>query len=1222
MISKSTLKYGLVLLLWTLAIASLSQDRIYTFYLVGDAGKLSPGQERVYNLLKKQIAETGEQSGVIFLGDNIYPQGMPGELAVDREKSEKVAKAHIELVKDFPGDKFFIPGNHDWAQGRKTGWDNLLNQEIYIENHLDSADVFLPTGGCPGPVEVSINEEITLVIIDTQWFLHNWSKPNQELGGCESADALEVLQLLDGIMRKNTHKKVVVATHHPMYTYGSHGGFFPTKTHFLPPILGSIHPIYRKYIGSPQDITNPKNKAMRDALVAIFEKYPNTMHVAGHEHSMQYSYKDSVHYMVSGSIAKTSFVRQKGYAQYAESAHGYGRLDFFDDGTVKVSYWKPKENGDVEVTFEKELMKKPFEEPVSRAEQVAQYDFRDSVVTTQASYQYNASKTHKKLLGANYRDVWKTPIEVPVFDIGSEKGGLKIVQRGGGMQTKSLRLQAEDGKQYVLRSIEKYPENAVPEILRNTFAVDLVQDQISAAHPYGAIVVPYLAEAAGIYHTNPKIVYIPEDVRFGDYKEDFAATLALFEERPAKDWSEADFFGNSPDIENTTKVLEELKDDNDNEVDQLFAVKSRIFDLLIGDWDRHDDQWRWAENDKEGKGKIYRPIPRDRDQAFFVNEGLFPEIWSRKWALPKFEGFDHKVDWPSGLMFNARYFDRSFLTGLSREDWVAMAKEIQDSLTDEKIKQAIAKWPKPVYDLTGEEVIAKLKSRRANLVDYAIDHYEFLAKEVDVVGSDKHEYFQVDRLPNGDVHVVVHKMKKDGEKVKVIYDRLFKFGETKEIRLFGLGGEDNFEIDGEANKSIKVRVIGGPGEDTLDDDSRVRGASKMTVFYDNLEGNKLKLNKESVNRLSDDEAVNHYDRKAYKYDVLMPLITGNFNPDDGVFLGGGFMYTNHGFRKDPFKSKHLVLASYAFNTASYNLEYEGIYTDVFGQWDIQTDFRLRIPDFTNNYFGLGNESVFNQKVADTTSVKNSIDYYRLRFEEIAVNIGAFREIGPFGRVGMQANYYDWELESFGDDQRFVRNFLEQQGADITEESFNYVGGTLHLEVDTRKDKKVPTAGILWDNELNTYYGLNNDSDDFHQFNTSFSFYLSFRLPARFTLASRVGYGANLGDYPFFMGQTLGGKYQIRGYRKTRFYGDQRFYNNVEMRLKLFNLKTYLFPASVGILGFHDVGRVWVDGESSDKWHRGVGGGLWFTPFNMAALSAEVGHSEEETLFYVRLGFLF
>ena len=138
--------------------------------------------------------------------------------------------------------------------------------------------------------------------------------------------------------------------------------------------------------------------------------------------------------------------------------------------------------------------------------------------------------------------------------------------------------------------------------------------------------------------------------------------------------------------------------------------------------------------------------------------------------------------------------------------------------------------------------------------------------------------------------------------------------------------------------------------------------------------------------------------------------------------------------------------------------------------------------------------------------------------------------------------------------------------------------------------------------------------------------------ARLVLAARVGGGINRGTYPFYQSQIIGGKTEIRGFRKTRFYGDSKFYANFELRLRLLNIRSYLFPASIGILGFHDLGRVWyknedgidpsaIDGKS-EVWHKGWGGGLWFTVFNVAVVSTELGYSKEGTLGYLRLGFLF
>ncbi|MEM6360165.1 MAG: BamA/TamA family outer membrane protein [Bacteroidota bacterium] len=1214
-------KIALLAILAFFCNISYGQEPIYTLFLIGDAGKRSEGQKATFELARKQLEQTRGGRGLVYLGDNIYPKGLPLEGDKERAEAEAVIQAHVEVVKNLDGDFYFIAGNHDWANGRIYGWEQVKRQEEYVENLMDSANVFLPDSGCPGPVEISLNEEITLIIIDTQWFLHNWDKPDDENGGCDSADPIELLQSLDDMISSNAHKKVIVAAHHPIYTYGDHGGVIKASEHLKPPILGSIYALYRKIIGSVQDNTHPKYKAMSNALVSVFEKYDNIIHVAGHDHSLQYSFKNDTHYIVSGSGAKKSYVKKKGYAEFAEMTYGLAKVIFYSGGKVELEILR----SDGSQAFAKELMNKPFIPLVTEAEFVSNVDLSDSSVSINASDQYKAGNMKKKLLGANYRDVWEMERKAPVFDIGAEHGGLKIVQRGGGMQTKSLRLQAEDGKQYVLRSIEKYAEGAVPAMFQNTFAVDLVQDQISASHPYGAFVVPSLAEAAKVYHTNPKIVFIPDDPRFGEHQADFANTLALYEERPAKDWSDASFFGNSDKIVNTAKVIEKLAKDNDNSVDQQWVLKSRLFDLVIGDWDRHDDQWRWASFD-DGKGKMYRPIPRDRDQVFFVNTGFFPSIWSRKWGLPKFEGFDDDVRWPSGLMFNARYFDRTFLTGLSREDWIKVSEQLQADLTDSVIENAINQWPEDVYKLHGDEIIRKLKSRRDKLKQYAVDHYEFLAKAVDVLGSNKHEHFKATRESNGDVHVVVRKMKKNGDKKGKIYERVFKYGETKEIRLYGLGGEDEFEIEGETAKSIKIRVIGGSGDDELDDDSKVSGPGKKTIFYDTKEGNEIKFNSESKNRLSEDPEVNSYNRKEFKYNVLMPLLTGAFNPDDGIFIGGGFSYTNHGFRKAPFKSRHTVLASYAANTSSYNFKYHGVFTDVIKSWDLEATTNLRFPNFTNFFFGLGNESVFDQDIDETTSVSNAINYYRLRFEEISYEVGFFRQLGAFAKLGITHDYFSWKLEDFSDDDRFVQEFVANTDPSLENTTFSYLGGGVRLDVDTRKNKFMPNTGIVWTNKINTLYGINDDSDDFHQFNTSFAFYHSFKLPARLTFASRIGYGMNFGnvndDYPFFLSQTLGGRSNLRGYRITRFWGEQALYNNFELRLKLFSVRTYLFPASVGIMGFHDVGRVWVDGEDSDTWHRGAGGGLWFAPFNAAVISAEIGASDEDTLFYFRFGFLF
>ena len=244
------------------------------------------------------------------------------------------------------------------------------------------------------------------------------------------------------------------------------------------------------------------------------------------------------------------------------------------------------------------------------------------------AFKINASRTF--WMGKNYRTEWRTPIRVPVINFATEKGGLTPIKRGGGKQTKSLRLQDANGKEYSLRSVRKYvTDEALPPDLRGTFAKDLVADGISASYPYAALSVPALSEAAGVPHGHPKVVFIPDDPKLGEYRADFANSLAFFEERVPDTVKKA---------YDTDEVVDKLKDDNDNSVDQQAMLRARLLDMFIMDLDRHERQWNWGAYDNE-KGKTFYPIPKDRDQAFYISQGLMPFLARRPWIAPQLEGF-------------------------------------------------------------------------------------------------------------------------------------------------------------------------------------------------------------------------------------------------------------------------------------------------------------------------------------------------------------------------------------------------------------------------------------------------------------------------------------------------------------------------------------------------------------------------------------------------------
>ncbi len=830
---------------------------------------------------------------------------------------------------------------------------------------------------------------------------------------------------------------------------------------------------------------------------------------------------------------------------------------------------------------------------------------QDSITTAIAPEYDQVSKGHRFWFGDNYRNVWATPVKMRVFRLNEEKGGLKITERGGGQQTKSLRLEDASGKEYVLRTIQKDPEKALPENLRPTVAKDIVQDQISASHPFGAMVVPPLAESLGLLHAKPEVVYLPDDPALGEFREDFANAVYLFEEREP--------IAAGLDTDNTEKVLEKLEEDNDTRVNQRAVLRARLLDMVIGDWDRHEDQWRWRQVEDE-VGDYYDPIPRDRDQVFFTNDGVIPKIGSREWLLPKFQGFDKEIRDVDGFNFNARFFDRLFLMELGEEDWRKEIAFVQQQLTDELLRRAVREMPKPVYELSGEEITSTLIARRDDLQNQALEYYRFLAEKVDIAGSDKHEEFNFSYQPNGNIDLKIYKIKKEGDRDRLLLARTFTPDHTKELRLFGRGDEDLFKVEGSGKSKIKVRLIGGGSADTFVVTEDFRNPGRLLI-YDRKDGdNKLPKGNLAKLRVSNDTIVNYYNPRSFEYDVLMPAATVGYNQDDGILLGVGFNYVKQGFRKDPYAARHRFIVGHALATNAFFGTYEGEFPKLIARrFDLGIELDARAPNNTSNFFGIGNGTDFPDE--------QSIRYYRTRYDFVNGQVTLQRLLGPKFKVyaGLAGQYYNMDpSDNVG---RFINTYSEQNpGLDLFERK--YYGGLIGgFTLDTRDKSIMPTSGMYWNANLRGFSQLQGEENKYGQLQSELGLY--FNLGSNFVIANRVGGGTTFGDPAFFQLLYLGGTQNLRGFRNFRFAGEQMLYHNIELRMKLFDFTSYLFPGSVGLIGFNDVGRVWSDeGVDESGWHDGFGGGLYVTPAELVLIHGVVGFSEDGVLPYLSIGFRF
>lgn len=1210
---------------WKSVKAPSTSELVYRVFLVGDAGDAA-GASKVLPTLKYQLDHAGDQAAVVFLGDNIYCCGLPDSASSKRIGAESALRAQLDAVIDFPGRIVFLPGNHDWNKSRPGGLEAVVRQEAYVENYLDRGNTFRPDQGFPGPDDIKLTDRVRLIVVDTEWWL---SRNERSLGEYDDKFDIEeegdFLLALDEIITDHDDEDLLVVGHHPLFSNGEHGGKYPFKTHLFPltevfdkayipfPIIGSLLPIYVRFIGGPQDIANRRYKAMKEGLLRTFGDHESIIYASGHEHSLQY-FEGAHNFIVSGAGSRPSYVASGGKASFTYGQTGFSSLQYYENGEIWIEMWAPDASDASGKLLFRSQIKGPARDAVDpKVPDIAASaypDYTDSTFVLAANKAYKRGAIYELFLGKHNRDIWATEVEVPYLDMGRTAGGLVPVKRGGGMQTFSLRLEGGDGHEYVLRSIDKDPSVSIPEAFRETVARAIVQDQIASINPYGAFIIPRLASAAGVFHTRPQLVYVPDDPRLGVYREQFGRQLMMFEIRPNNDMSDKQEFGNSEDIVSAAKFYEEITGDNDHRVDEAAFVRARLFDMLLSDWDRHRLQWRWATFEPEDKkGKIYRPIPRDRDWAFNRFDGVMPKL-TRLGFDPKFQDFTADYGNIRGLTKNGNSQDRRLTAWSSLETWLEIAKGIQDRLTDEVIREAVKDWPESIYQTKGDETVEILKIRRDRLTDVAEAYYRILAKDVDLVGSNKHERFEVHRLNDQETEVVLFKTNKKGEITKELARRTFFKDETREIRLYGLHGNDHFEISGRVNRGIRIRAIGGTGDDTFIDASGVVQGGKKAYFYDTYDGTSHETGPNSVVRQSTNPAINAYDQRGYLHDVVLPQIFFGRNQDDGVFIGSGVKLVKHGFRTQPFASQQRILGNVSALTRAVNLVYDGVFTDAIGTLDVRIEADYRTPNTIRNYFGLGNE---------TENTAADAEFYRARISTgtLAPAILFQYDQALTLSIGAKTRYIDIRTNT--------DSFLGQEG--ISNRSFRdqvLLGFTGKFVLNATDHPANPRQGVLWTNDAEINIGVTNAEDLYTKLSSSISFYASPSIHPQVTFATRVGVAHNIGDFPFYGANTLGGQRTLRGWRSNRFAGRTSFYTNAELRAKLLNFNSYLAIGDFGVLAFIDNGRVWTEADAAPGrvWHQGYGGGLWVSLFDAFVVNGTYGLSEEDRVFTLDLGFLF
>jgi len=906
------------------------------FYLVGDAGK-SPmnGMSQGLIAFQEYISDKNtEEDYTLFLGDNIYPAGLPIVEHKYRGTAENMLNAQVKSVENFKGQTIFIPGNHEWYAGGVTG---VRLEEKYIKEALDE-NSFFPEDGCPLK-SIDVSETIQLIIVDTQWYLENWDFHPTINEDCVIKTRERLMLELEGEIKKAQGKTIVFAMHHPMYTNGSHGGQFGIEKHLYPiqkkipmPGFASLVVQIRSQGGvSIQDRYNELYNDLMDRLETLATENGNIIFVSGHEHTMQYIDNGNVKQIVSGSGSKASFANLKNHGVFSYGLQGFAVFTVFKDGSSWVQIFG-SENNKPHILFQKEVYPPTKHYDLSKLPDTFPNEVEVSIYSDEET---DKSSVYKMLLGDRYRSIYSKSIKVPVATLDTLYGGLEVVRAGGGHQTKTLRLKTADGRELNMRALRKSATQYLEKVLfKNSYVADdyeqteiesLILDFYTAAHPYAFMAIPDLADAAKIYHTNPKIFYIPKHKYLEEFNENYGGELYMIEERPEENYTDERNFGYADDIESTYDIIEKVREDEKYKIDENAYIRARLFDMLIGDWDRHQDQWRWAQFNQENGDRVYKPIPRDRDQVFSNFDGtLIDLVKIISGSSKQLQVYDDKLEDIEWMNSAGVKLDRVLLQQSNRDAWIEQAKFLQENVTDEVVEKAFKQVPVEVQDSIIDDIKIKLKGRRGNLQDIATRYYKYLNELVVLTGTDKDDYFEITRLDKNLTQVKISRLKNGGISEPFI-DRTYDRNVTKELWIYGLNDHDSFEVNGKANNLIFTRIIGGQGNDIYD----IKEGRRVKIYDHKSRENIVVAKNGAQVKFTDVYNLNLFNFEKNRTNITSITPNFSYNPDDGILLGASAAYTVNGFQRNPFSQQHAFDAKYAFDTSGFKLDYDGEFANFF-----------------------------------------------------------------------------------------------------------------------------------------------------------------------------------------------------------------------------------------------------------------------------------------------------
>ncbi len=1199
-------------------VSKPAKESVHTLFFAGGFGEAR--DTSAAKLLSRHLESAPAASTLLVLGNFIHPKANPSSPQGESAGVSQQLDSFVNLMSPFPGKTYFLPGYLEW---QRRGLKGLQEITSYLETRSGGRVRMMPSAGCAGPEKVELTPSVNLLLVDSQWWLENWSRQIGINEGCYIGNREVYSDFLRERLKSLDFGITLVAMHHSLFSEGWYGGVYAPIDHLFPlrtvdpklwiplPILGSLPPFYRYTVGTRQDIAHPRYRAFRRSTLTAARQSGQFIFLSAHEQVMHYLERQDQQFIIAGSGGKAQATRLGKGGVFAAGRMGFGKLIFYEGGSAWLEFWETAPDSARgrllfrqiirEADPDMEIIDSLGLEPSDRSLEwpLSQRDFQ-------------REGFGRKLWGENYRAANNAKEEMPLLWLSELEEQLRPVRASSDYTTQNLELLSMRGRAFELRSLEREAKRVLPYPFNDSVLRRVIEDNFSAIHPMASLPLPYLQKAAGIPHTRPQLFFLPQQKALGSFNRDYSDQLYLLEEDPAQNQLTSRDYPDTSAYLTTRELIRQLIRNPRHSVDESALIRARLFDLLIGDLDRGFEKWYWRQ-ETSPEGIEYTPLGRMHDLAFSRYDGFL--AWLGKLLFPQAYvpgSYDaDKIPSISKLTYPSRFLDRGLLNEAGPEVWEKQARHLQASLTDSVLQFAFRNaWPKRLYELDGERLISSLQNRRNKLGELAREFYRHLAQQVNVLGSQKSDWFRVERLPGKRVRVQLSEDSTYREE-HILYDRTFQKKETRSVILYGMGGEDHFQVVGKNQGGMKVRMIGGPGKDTFRDRSRGLYWIPKNLFYDaRSEEREVEAGPGTGTRFTKDPRMTTFNPIAVDQDnpVLRILPKFSINPDDGLVIGLGASLTTFGFKKRPFETRQELAVFWGTFTNGFAAEYQGEANRALGPFSLVLDARYQTPLYTINFYGFGNETVnqedelgrgFNRVRQNLIRVvpalklnlkSNSYFSAGLRYEQIRIDRVPNRIFSDSLPAGVDSSLFSW--------QRFVGPVLAFEFQNLDNPAFPSRGIDIRAEVGTIYRLTVRKQTVLYAKaELSTYLGLNRKED--------------------LVLAGRAGFHHLFtADFEFYQAANIGGSGEnatTRGFRRNRFTGQTAAYGNGELRWRFLQSQNRSFPFSLGAYAGLDVGRVWLEGERSSTWHHGLGGGIFFSPLDLFTGVFDVFYGDRERL---------